>query len=144
VRLLDDIVAGSTATISFALAMLGLAAGVALLLGMVGVYGVVSHVASQRTREIGVRMALGASPLEVKRLVLGQGLALAGVGVGAGLIAALWSSRLVARYLVGVSQSDPITYVSVALALTVVTVVASAVPAWRAAGVDPIRALRSE
>jgi putative ABC transport system permease protein len=108
---------------------------------MVGIYGVISYVVSQRTREIGVRMALGASAPEVRRMVVRQGMGLAAVGVGAGLVGAWLMSSVMTSLLFGVSATDPLTYASVALALSFVAGVASWLPAQRAAGVDPSRAL---
>jgi len=121
--------------------MFAVASAVALLLGMVGIYGVISYVVSQRTREIGVRMALGASAPEVRRMVVRQGMGLAAVGVGAGLVGAWLMSSVMTSLLFGVSATDPLTYASVALALSFVAGVASWLPAQRAAGVDPSRAL---
>ena len=123
------------------MAMFAVASAVALLLGMVGIYGVISYVVSQRTREIGVRMALGASAPEVRRMVVRQGMGLAAVGVGAGLVGAWLMSSVMTSLLFGVSATDPLTYASVALALSFVAGVASWLPAQRAAGVDPSRAL---
>ena len=123
------------------MAMFAVASAVALLLGMVGIYGVISHVVSQRTREIGVRMALGASVPEVRRMVVRQGMGLAAVGVGAGLVGAWLMSSVMTSLLFGVSATDPLTYASVALALSFVAGVASWLPDQRAAGVDPSRAL---
>ena len=122
--------------------MFAVASAVALLLGMVGIYGVISYVVSQRTREIGVRMALGASAPEVRRMVVRQGMGLAAVGVGAGLVGAWLMSSVMTSLLFGVSATDPLTYASGALALSFVAGVASGLPAQRAAGVDPSRALR--
>jgi putative ABC transport system permease protein len=127
----------ATARTSFTVVLLGAASGIALLLGMVGVYGVISYVVSQRTREIGVRMALGASASSVRRMVVGQGLALAGAGVALGLAAAVAMSSVMSSLLYGVSATDPLTYAAVAVALTAVAALASWVPAHRAAGVEP-------
>ena len=126
------------------MALLGAASGIALLLGLVGIYGVISYVVSQRTREIGVRMALGATAPSVRSMVVRQGLLLAAGGVVLGLMASAALSSVMASILYGVSATDPITYVSVAAALVVVSLAASWIPATRAAGVDPSRALRSE
>ena len=129
---------------SFTMVMLATAAGVALILGLVGIYGVISYVVSQRTREIGVRMALGASAPVVRGMVVRQGAALAGIGVVLGLIASAGLSRVMGSLLFGVSAKDPVTYVGVAGALALVAVLASWLPARRAAGVDPAIALRNE
>jgi ABC-type antimicrobial peptide transport system permease subunit len=126
------------------MAMLGAASGIALLLGLVGIYGVISYVVSQRTREFGVRMALGASAATVRTMVVRQGLMLSGAGVGLGLLASLLLSRVMSSLLYGVSATDPPTYLAVATALIGVALLASLIPAVRAAGVDPSRALRAE
>jgi len=143
-RTMEDVVRAATSRISFTMALLGAAAGIALLLGLVGIYGVISYVVSQRTREIGVRMALGATAPSVRHMVVRQGLILAAGGVGVGLLAARVLSGLMASLLYGVSATDPVTYGTVAIALLIVSVAASWIPAARAAGVDPAGALRSE
>ena len=144
VRTLDEIASGSMAQTSFTLIMLGIAAAVALFLGAVGIYGVISYVVSQRTREIGVRMAMGAEAADVSRMVLKQAGGLAALGVGVGLVAAAGLTRLMASLLFGVSALDPVTFGSVAVGLSVVALVASWVPAYRASRVDPVVALRME
>ena len=144
VQTLEEILDESMARTSFTLVMLGIAAAVALLLGAVGIYGVIAYVVSQRTREIGVRMALGAEQSQVSRLVLRQGLVLTGVGVLVGLGAAVGLTRLMSALLFGVSPVDPVTYGAVSVALTSVALVACYIPARRAAGVDPVEALRAE
>lgn len=144
VRTLEEILESSMARTSFTLVMLAVAAGVALFLGTVGIYGVISYAVSQRTREIGVRMALGARQAQVSRMVLGQGLVLAGVGVTLGLAAAAGLSRLLSALLFGVHPVDPPTYAAVALALAIVALLASYIPARRAARVKPVEALRWE
>jgi predicted permease len=121
-----------------ALGLLGLA------LALVGVYGVVSYAASQRTQEIGLRMALGASRAEIMRLVLGRGLVLVGVGVGVGIAAALSVSHLLANLLFSVSPVDPATFVGVPLLLALMALAASYVPAFRATRIDPAVALRGD
>ena len=126
------------------MALLGAASGVALLLGLVGIYGVISYVVSQRTREIGVRMALGATAPSVRSMVVKQGMALAGGGVALGVVVAVALSSVMSSILYGVSATDPLTYASVAVTLVAVSLLASWIPASRAAGVDPSRALRSE
>ena len=141
---MEDRFAAATSRTSFTMALLGAASGIALLLGLVGIYGVISYVVSQRTREIGVRMALGATAPSVRALVVRQGLALTTLGAGVGLIAAGALSRLMASLLYGVSPNDPATYAALAVSLVAVSIVASWIPAMRAAGVDPSRALRSE
>jgi len=129
---------------SFTALLLGIAAGIALLLGTVGIYGVVSYVVSRRTQEIGVRMALGAPAALVLRDVVGKGMALTGVGVGVGLAGAWAVSRVLATLLYGVSTTDPTTYIVTAAVLTMVSALASWLPARRAARVDPVVALRAE
>jgi putative ABC transport system permease protein len=140
---LDEIRAASMARTSFALMMLAIAASVALLLGVVGIYGVVAYVAAQRTREIGIRVALGAQTSDVSRLFLGHGLRLAVVGIVIGVGAALALTRLMSSLLFGVSPADPVTYLVVSAAIAAVALIATYVPARRAARVDPIAALRS-
>jgi macrolide transport system ATP-binding/permease protein len=115
-----------------------------LVLALVGLYGVVSYGAVQRTHEIGVRMALGAHPREIRKLVLGQGLIVVSVGIVAGVVLYLAIARLVREFLPGVSATDPLTIVSVAILLAFVTLLAVYVPARRAMGVDPMVALRHE
>ncbi|HIF24292.1 MAG TPA: FtsX-like permease family protein [Gemmatimonadetes bacterium] len=139
VRTLDEYVDRSMAQTSFTLIMLGIAAAVALFLGSVGIYGVISYVVSQRTRVIGVRMALGAEQRDVSRMVLKQASLLAGGGVVIGLAGAMGLTRLMSSLLFGVSPMDPVTFGSVAVAL-----VASYISARRAAKVDPVVALRFE
>jgi putative ABC transport system permease protein len=124
----------------------GLAATMGLLglvLAVVGVYGVISYSASQRTHEIGIRMAIGAEPMQILRMVFSQGLLILSVGLAAGLAAAFASARVLKKFLV-VSATDPATYVSVAAALTLVALCACYIPARRATKVDPMVALREE
>ncbi len=144
VRTLSEVLARSTARTSFTLVMLGIAAAVALLLGTVGVYGVISYVVSQRTREMGVRKALGAQTSTLLGMVLRYGLALAATGVAVGLAASFAATRLMTGLLFGVDPADPVTYAVVALALTGVALLASYLPARRAAKIDPTEALRAE
>ncbi|HXG56189.1 MAG TPA: ABC transporter permease, partial [Vicinamibacterales bacterium] len=141
---LDDIRAESMAQTSFALVMLSIAAGVALLLGVVGIYGVISYIATQRTREIGIRIALGAAQRDVRRLFLRHGLMLSGIGIVVGVAGAAALTRLMATMLFGVSALDWVTYLAVAGGLGLTAVVASYVPAMRAARIDPAVALRWE
>ncbi len=143
-RTLEELASRSMAQTSFTLIMLAIAAGVALFLGSVGIYGVISYVVSQRTREIGVRMAMGAEEGDVSRMVLRQAGMLAGIGVAVGLAAAAGLTRLMASLLFGVSPLDPVTFAGVAAALAAVALLASWLPARRAARVDPVVALRFE
>jgi ABC-type antimicrobial peptide transport system permease subunit len=124
--------------------LLGAFAGLALLLAAIGTYGVLSYMVTERRREIGIRMALGAERGSVLGQVLKQGLLLAGVGVTLGLAGAFGLTRLVASLLFGVRPTDPITITAVVATITLVAAVASLLPAWRASRVDPIVVLRDE
>jgi putative ABC transport system permease protein len=124
--------------------MLGIAASVALLIGVVGIYGVVAYAATQRTREIGVRMALGAQVRDVRKMFLRHGLSLTAAGIAIGVGVALVLTRVMSALLFGVGPMDAITYVAVASALAAVALLASYLPARRAARVDPVVALRAE
>jgi ABC-type antimicrobial peptide transport system permease subunit len=119
-------------------------AGAALLLAEVGIYGVVSYSVSQRTQEMGIRIAVGAGPGDVLRLVLGQGTRAALLGIAFGITAALALTRLMESLLFGVSATDPLTFLVVATLLTLVALAASYIPARRAMRVDPMVALRHE
>ncbi|MBV9303777.1 MAG: ABC transporter permease [Acidobacteriaceae bacterium] len=144
VRTMQEIYDRSMARTSFTLVMLGIAGSMALLLGIVGIYGVISYAVSQRTREIGIRLALGAQQGELKTMFVRQGLALVGIGVTIGLSIAIALTRLMKSLLFGISPLDPLTYAAVALILAAATVIASYLPARRAAAVDPVEALRAE
>jgi len=144
VRALSDVVGDAMARTTFTLIMIGTAAGVALLLGAIGIYGVISYMVSLRTREIGVRMALGAQRQQVRGMVVRQGLVLALIGVGIGLAGALALSRLISSLLYGIAPHDPLTLGAVTGALLGVAALASWLPAMRAARIDPIEALRSD
>jgi putative ABC transport system permease protein len=115
-----------------------------LILAIVGVYGVISFTASQRTHEIGIRMALGAQRTDILKLIFGQGLLIVGIGVVVGLVAASAIARLVGNFRVGVKSTDPLTYASVSIALVTVALLACYVPSHRAMRVDPMQALRHE
>jgi len=124
--------------------MLGMAGAMALILGLIGIYGVISFAVSQRRREIGIRMALGAEPGALRRLFVRDGLALAGAGAAIGLAAAAGLTRLMKSVLFGITPVDPLTYTAVPLVLVAATVLASYLPARRAAAVDPVETLRAE
>ena len=141
---MSEVIASSLAERQFSMILFGIFAALALLLASIGIYGVVSYLAGQRTHEIGVRMAMGARPRDVLRLVLGQGLKMAFLGVAVGIPAALALTRLMANLLFGVSATDPITFAGVGIILTFVALLACFVPARRATRVDPIVALRYE
>jgi len=144
VRTQQELLDRSMARTSFALVMLAIAGGMALLLGVAGVYGVISYAVTQRTREIGIRIALGARSGEVTRMFVAQGLRLASIGVACGLVSAVALTRLIASMLYAVTAIDPITYFAVALGLAGATALASSVPAFQASSVDPVDALRAE
>ncbi|MGH9864276.1 MAG: ABC transporter permease [Candidatus Acidiferrales bacterium] len=141
---MDDLVDRAQAGTRFSLMLIGVFAVIAVLLAAVGLYGVLSTVVRQRTAEIGVRMALGAQPARIFKLVVGQGLRLTAVGIAAGLIAAFILTRLMTTMLVGVKATDPPTFIAMALIFFLIAAVASWVPAWRAASVDPNVALRQQ
>lgn len=141
---LTELLSASLARRRFDTLLTGLTAGLALLLAMVGIFGVTSHAVTQRTREIGVRMALGAQPRDVLRLVLGRGLRLTLYGIGVGLVAALALTRMLGTMLYGVTATDPLTFIAVSLGLILVALLACYIPARRATKVDPLIALRYE
>ncbi|HTP88115.1 MAG TPA: ABC transporter permease [Bryobacteraceae bacterium] len=141
---MKEIVAKSTARQNFNMLLLGIFAGVALLLAAVGIYGVMAYTVEQRTAEIGIRVALGAQQSQMLALVMRHGLVLAGIGVAIGLGAAFGLTRLLARLLFGVKASDPWTFIGVAAVLALVALLACLIPARRATRVDPVIALRSE
>jgi predicted permease len=144
VRTMREVYDKSMTRTSFALVMLALAGAMALLLGLVGIYGVISYSVSQRRREIGIRMALGSPQTDVTRLFLWDGLRLSAIGVACGLAAAAASARLMSSLLFHVSPLDPLTYIGVAGALIAAAALASFLPALRATRVDPVDALRAE
>ncbi|HEY6251364.1 MAG TPA: ABC transporter permease [Candidatus Angelobacter sp.] len=141
---MEEVRSISVAKQQFTLLLLGIFAGLALLLAGVGLYGVTAYAAAQRTREIGIRMALGAQRRDVMLLVLSRGASIGFVGVGIGILAALLLTRLMGALLYGVRATDPLTYSGVALLLTVVTLIACYIPARRAMRTDPMVAVRCE
>jgi predicted permease len=141
---MQEIYSQSMARTSFTLVMLGIAGAMALLLGVIGIYGVISYAVSQRTREIGIRLALGAQKGEVRWLFMRFAMTVTGVGVAIGLVAAAGLTRLMSSLLFGVSPMDPLTFVAIPLVLAVAAAVASYLPALRASGVNPVEALRAE
>jgi len=143
-RTVESVVEESMAATSFTVVLLGIAAGVAVLLGTVGIYGVISYIVSRRTQEIGVRMALGAPASSVLTSILGQGLKLTGLGILIGLLLAWGMSRALASLLYGVTATDPATFAGTAGLLALVATLATWIPARRASRVDPVEALRSE
>jgi putative ABC transport system permease protein len=144
VRTLREVYDKSLARTSFTLVMLAIAGGMALLLGIAGIYGVIAYSVSQRTREIGIRLALGAQHAEVTRMFVWHGALLATIGIVCGLTAAFALTRLMSTILFDVSPLDPLTYAAVSFGLAAAAILASYIPALRATTVDPIKALRAE
>ena len=144
VRTLQQIYNESLAQTQFVLVILGIAASVTLLLGLVGIYGVIAYIVSQRRREVGIRMALGAQGESVQRIFVTRGLSLAAIGLVVGLIGAAALMRLLSSQLFGVNAFDPITYIAVTAGLGLVALVATWLPARRATRIDPMLALRAE
>jgi ABC-type antimicrobial peptide transport system permease subunit len=144
VRTLEEVVSRSMARTSFTLVMLAIAGGMALLLGVAGIYGVISYSVSQRTREVGIRMALGARRHEVTRMFVRYALGLAAIGIACGLAVAVALTRLMGTMLFEVSPIDPITYAAVCAGLVGAAMLASYIPSLRATLVNPVTALRAE
>src|ERR1700722_16656459 len=144
IRTMDEIIGRSARNREFSVLLLGLFAALALVLAAVGLYGVLSYVVSQRTGDIGIRMALGAQSSEVRRLVLVQGMKPALAGIIVGLVGAVFGTQLLRSLLFGVSPGDPLTFVAVPLVLLTVAVIACLIPALRATRIDPTMALRQE
>ena len=143
-RTMEESVASSLAQTSFTMTLLAIAAGAALVLAVIGLYGVTRYIVSQRTTEIGVRLALGAQPRDVRGMVVRQGLSVALVGVIVGLMAAYALTSVMASLLLEVSARDPATFGAIALMLMAVSAFATSLAAHRATQVDPLIALRCE
>jgi len=143
-RTLQDLYNQSLARTSFTLVLLAIAGAMALVLGIIGIYGVIAYAVTQRTREIGIRMALGAQSARLRRMFVRHGLMLAGIGAIIGLGAAAGLTRLMSSLLFGVKALDPLTYAGVAVILVAAAALASYIPARRATAVDPLDALRAE
>ena len=144
VRPMEEIVANSIAKQRLAMILLSVFSTLALVLSAIGIYGVISYLTGQRTHEIGIRVALGASASDVLRMIVGEGMRIALIGVGIGIVAALGLTRLITKIIYGVSANDPLTFIGVAVLLSGVALIACYIPARRAMRVDPIIALRYE
>jgi putative ABC transport system permease protein len=143
-RTMDDVVADSFGQRRFQMGLVLLFAGAATLLASLGIYGVVSHAVGQRTHEIGIRLALGALPSDIRRLVVTQGLAPVLIGLGAGVLASSGVGRLLGTLLFGVTSTDPLTVTVVVIVFVTVALAAMYVPTRRAVRVDPLRTLRQD
>jgi hypothetical protein len=143
-RTMRELYAVSLARTSFTLVMLAIAGGMALLLGVIGIYGVIAYVVAQRTREIGIRSALGAEPRQLKKMFLLHGLGLSAIGVVVGLVAAAALSRAMTSLLFGIEPLDPVAYVAAIGVILAAAALATYVPARRAANIDPTETLRAE
>ena len=141
---MQEAIAASLAVRRFSMTLLGVFAGIALVLAAIGIYGVASYLVSQRTNEFGIRMALGAKPRDILRDVLGQGGKMAMAGVALGLVASWALTRLMTSMVFGVSVTDPLTYAAAVVILLAVALLACWIPARRAIRVDPMVALRYE
>jgi putative ABC transport system permease protein len=144
VRIFDDYVSQSLARPRFNALLLSIFAGTALVLTAVGIYGVIAYSVSQRTNEIGIRMALGAAQSNIFRLIVGQAMSVVAISLVIGLAGAFAATRLLSSLLFGVGASDPLTFASIVLLIAAVAFVASWLPARRAARVNPIVALRAD
>jgi len=144
VRTMDDVVAGETATRRAQLRVLGALAAIALLLSGVGIYGLLAYTVAQRSREIGVRLALGAEPASLARMIVSQGMKLALVGVVPGLLVAYWAAYAMRALLFGVAPADPVTIIGAVALVLVMTLAGAFVPALRAVRVNPMLALRGD
>jgi putative ABC transport system permease protein len=144
VRVMQDLLQGSVAQPRFRTFLISAFAGLAVVLAALGLYGVVAYSVSQRTAELGIRAALGAEPGSILKLVLFRAVGLAATGLGIGMAVTLAGSRMISRFLFGVSAADPITLAGTCIIILLVALTASLVPAFRAAKVDPAIALRVE
>ena len=144
VRSMDDVVAANVAQRRFLMRLLVVFGALATLLALLGIYGVMSYAVTQRTREIGIRLAIGARPGDVSRMVIGRSLMMTGVGLACGVSGAMLLARLVESQLFGVRSADPLTVASVLVLMTLVAAAAAWIPARRAARVDPVQALRAQ
>jgi len=144
VRALQNILDSASAQMAFTMALIVIAAGVALVLGVIGIYGAMSYIVSQRTTEIGIRLALGAEPETVARMIVLQGSVVAAVGIGVGLAASVAGGRLIQSLLYGVTPRDPVVFAGVTVLLVAVILLACWLPARRAARLSPLAALRAE
>ena len=144
IRSMDQVISESTARQNFNMLLLTIFAGLALLLAAIGIYGLMSYTVEQRTQELGIRMALGAGQGDMLKLVVRQGMLLAGIGLVVGLAASFGLNRLLANLLFGVKANDPVTYAAVTVILIAVALLATYIPARRATQIDPMIALRYE
>jgi putative ABC transport system permease protein len=144
IRTMDELAADSVALRRASMVLVATFAWIALLLAALGIYSVMSYAVAQRTQEIGLRMALGAQPSDVLKLVTGEAMLLALMGIGLGLVGAFLLTRFLVSLLYSVQPTDPTTFATVSMMLTAVALLASYIPAWRATKVDPVEALRCE
>jgi putative ABC transport system permease protein len=144
VQLMEQLVSNSVSQRRFNMLLLGVFAGVALVVALVGIYGVISYIVSSRMHEIGVRFAMGAVRGQILWLFLRQTLMLVALGIASGLVAALTTQKLIASLLFGVNAADPGIYITLSLALVIIAMLASIAPAWRASQSDPARVLRQD
>jgi len=144
IRTVEFLIQRSVADRKFALALMGVFSAIALILTAIGLYGVITYLVNQRTKEIGIRMALGAQMRHVLSMILSQGVTLICIGTGVGLLLALLLTRLMSHLLFGITATDPFTFLTIVLGLAVVSLLACYLPARRATLVDPIQALRTE
>ena len=141
---MEQVLADSISGARFYLQLLGIFAAMALIMAAIGIYGVISYGVSERTQEVGIRMALGAQRGDVLQLIVRRGLLLTMVGIGIGAATAMSLTRVIARLLFGIAPTDPFTFTAVSLLLAAVAGAASYIPAWKAARLDPLKALRYE